>query len=309
MARLEGYDLFDHLQRSGVPLRGAARFGEGLAAALWERNGAGLYRYDPPNHHTLSFCVAGGEGFRRLRGRNVIPIHGAGSLWVLPSGVTTDWDARGAGRILHFYIPTPLFDRRVVETLDADPKAVSLHDEGFQRDSVVEGIIRSLVLPLSWEEPADRIAVTHAGELLTAYLAARCSEHTQRALLVRGGLAPVTLRRVLDYVEACLERDLTLGDLADVADLSPYHFARAFKCSTGWSPHQYVLRRRIERAKCHLAAGELPLAAVALACGFGSQSHFGARFREATGLTPREFCRCRATRTSLSLPTIDADSP
>jgi hypothetical protein len=58
MTRLEGYDLFDHLQRSGVPLRGAARFGEGLAAALWERNGAGLYRYDPPNHHTAMMSRA-----------------------------------------------------------------------------------------------------------------------------------------------------------------------------------------------------------------------------------------------------------
>jgi AraC family transcriptional regulator len=74
-----------------------------------------------------------------------------------------------------------------------------------------------------------------------------------------------------------------------VAGLSPYHFARAFKRSTGFGPYRYVLRRRTERAKRLLAAGNVPLSSVARACGFGSQSHFSARFREMTGLTPRQF--------------------
>jgi AraC family transcriptional regulator len=293
MSTPKGYAIFDQLRRSGMPLQASARFGDGLAAALWERNGSGRYRYDPPNHHTLSLCVAGGEGFRRLRGRNVIPIYGKGSLWIMPAGATTDWDASGSGRIFHFYIPTPTLDRRVVETLDVDPKAVSLRDEGFQSDAILEGIIRRMLLPLSWYEPSDRIAASSACELITAYLAARCAGRAPQALLVRGGLAPVVLRRVLDYVEAQLEQGLSLRDLAAVAGLSPYHFARVFKRSTGSSPHRYVLRRRIERAKRHLAAGELPLAAVALTCGFGSQSHFTAHFRTATGLTPRQFARCR----------------
>jgi AraC family transcriptional regulator len=119
----------------------------------------------------------------------------------------------------------------------------------------------------------------------------------------------VVLRRVLEYIEAHLEQDLLLRDLAKVADLSPYHFARTFKRSVGSSPHRYVLRRRIERAKYHLAAGELSLAAVALACGFGSQSHFTAHFRAATGLTPRQFGSCRASRSRLSLPDIDTTQP
>jgi AraC family transcriptional regulator len=149
-----------------------------------------------------------------------------------------------------------------------------------------------MVLPLSWEEPADRIAITQAGEMLTTYLAARCSEYQPRALFIRGGLAPVVLRRVQEYVEAHLEQDLTIEDLAAVAGLSPYHFARAFKRSTGFGPYRYVLRRRTERAKRLLAAGKIPLSGVAQACGFGSQSHFSARFREVTGLTPSQFGRC-----------------
>jgi AraC family transcriptional regulator len=149
-----------------------------------------------------------------------------------------------------------------------------------------------VVLPLSWEEPADRIAITQAGEMLTTYLSIHCSERPAKALVNRGGLAPVVLRRVQEYVEVHLEYELTIEDLAAVAGLSPYHFARTFKRSTGFSPYHYVLRRRTERAKQLLAAGKIPLSDVAQACGFGSQSHFSARFREVTGLTPRQFGRC-----------------
>jgi AraC family transcriptional regulator len=291
MLRLRDYAIFNHLQQSGVPLRASTCFGQGLAAALWEREGRGCYRYDPANHHTLSFWVAGGAGFRRLRGRSYDPIHGESSLWVVPAGVPTAWEAAGKGQLLHFYIPTSVFESRVVETLDADPNLISLREAGLQRDPALENIIRSMVLPLSWEEPADRIAITQAGEMLTTYLATHCSERQPRALVIRGGLAPVVLRWVQEYIEAHLEHDLTIEDLAAVAGLSPYHFARAFKRSTGFGPYHYVLRRRTERAKQLLAAGKSPLSDVARACGFGSQSHFSVRFREVTGLTPRQFGR------------------
>lgn len=292
MLRLQDCAIFNQLQQSNVPLRASTCFGQGLAAALWEREGRGCYRYNPANHHTLSFWVAGGADFRRLRGRSYDPVHGESSLWVVPAGVPTAWEAAGKGQLLHFYIPTPVFESRVVETFDADPSLISLREAGLQRDPALENIIRSVVLPLSWEEPADRIAITHAGEMLTTYLAIHCSERPPKALVNRGGLAPVVLRRVQEYVEVHLERELTIEDLAAVAGLSPYHFARTFKRSTGFSPYHYVLRRRTERAKQLLAAGKIPLSDVAQACGFGSQSHFAARFREVTGLTPRQFGRC-----------------
>jgi AraC family transcriptional regulator len=145
------------------------------------------------------------------------------------------------------------------------------------------------MLPLSWDEPADRLAVSHAGQMLLAYLASRFTERGRRALVARGGLAPAMLRRVVDFVAANLDRPLAISDLASVAGLSPYHFARMFKRSTGESPHGFVLRRRIERAKTLIAGGSRSLAEVALACGFSGQSHFTARFRKVTGMTPGQF--------------------
>ena len=87
-------------------------------------------------------------------------------------------------------------------------------------------------------------------------------------------------------MEAHLDEDITLDRLAGEACLSPYHFARAFKAATGAPPHRYLTDRRLERAKILIAANQLPLAAIAAACGFSSQAHFTKTFKAATGATP-----------------------
>lgn len=97
------------------------------------------------------------------------------------------------------------------------------------------------------------------------------------------------LRRVVDYVEANLGEDISIGALAEVACFSLCYFSRSFKAAMGESPHAYVTRRRIDRAKEMLAASDLALAEVALACGFGSQSHFNSAFKTVTGETPGRF--------------------
>ncbi|WP_207459676.1 AraC family transcriptional regulator [Azospirillum sp. SYSU D00513] len=290
MTTLDGYTIHDVLRGAGAALRAAAPFGDGVAAALWDRESTSETRYTDPGHHTLSLYLDGGTGISRLRGRNQ-PLKGGGpgSLCIMPADVSSDWDVSGPVRLFHLYIPKPAFDRAVVEALDADPAAVRLRDETYVQDTAIETVIRSAILPLRWDEPADRVATSHAGRMLIAYLASRFTERAPQALFARGGLAPAVLRRVAEFVEAHLDAPLSIDDLAAVAGLSPFHFARAFKRSTGEAPHRFVLRRRIERAKSLIAMDGLPLAEVAAACGFSSQSHFTLRFREVTGLTPKRF--------------------
>ena len=100
------------------------------------------------------------------------------------------------------------------------------------------------------------------------------------------GLSHERLARIRDYVEAHLGEPLTLTEIAAVACLSPYHLSRSFKLTTGIGLHQYVVRRRTERAKQLLLRTELPLAEIADIVGFDSQASFTARFRREIGVSP-----------------------
>ena len=95
------------------------------------------------------------------------------------------------------------------------------------------------------------------------------------------------LRRVTEYIEANLAESVTLGDLAEVAGLTRMYFAAQFRATTGLPPHEYLLRRRIERAQEMLAEGTLSLVEIALSVGFQTQSHFTTVFKRFAGQPPR----------------------
>jgi AraC family transcriptional regulator len=103
------------------------------------------------------------------------------------------------------------------------------------------------------------------------------------------GLPEASLRTALDYVGDNLAEDLTLAEIAREVSMSPYHFSRMFKLSTGFSPHRYVMRQRIERAKVLLKDTDLPVGVVAQEVGFASPSHFAQQFRRLVGVSPRSF--------------------
>ena len=98
-----------------------------------------------------------------------------------------------------------------------------------------------------------------------------------------------TLRRVTAYIDANLHRGLQLAELSAVVHMSPFHFARLFKRSTGVSPHRFLVRRRIDQARARLATETLAIAAVARSVGFPAPSHFANTFRRLTGMTPTEY--------------------
>lgn len=101
-----------------------------------------------------------------------------------------------------------------------------------------------------------------------------------------GGLPQRHLLQVLDYIDAHLGNEVTLAELVDI---SQFHFGRLFKRSLGLSPYQYLLQQRVERAKTLLKCTDKPIVAIALECGFNSQSHLGRKFRQLTGITPKAY--------------------
>jgi AraC family transcriptional regulator len=107
--------------------------------------------------------------------------------------------------------------------------------------------------------------------------------------IYRGGLGSARLRRIKELVHTKMEDDLSLDEMAQSVGLSTAHFARMFRKSTGETPHQYVLRQRLERAQDMLRAPDARVLDVAVACGFKTQQHFAQAFRDLWGTTPTEY--------------------
>jgi AraC family transcriptional regulator len=107
--------------------------------------------------------------------------------------------------------------------------------------------------------------------------------------IYRGGLGSARLRRIRELVHAKMEDDFSLDEMAQSVELSRAHFARMFRKSTGETPHQFVLRQRVERAKAMLRAPDGRILDVAVACGFKTQQHFARVFRSVCGVSPTEY--------------------
>ena len=135
-----------------------------------------------------------------------------------------------------------------------------------------------------------RLAAESLANVLAVHLIRHVLAPRQSARGRQGTLPRAKLHAIFEYIEEHLDVAPSLEQLAAVVGLNPYHFARQFKAATGLPPHQYVILRRVERAKLLLHAGtDLSLAEVALRAGFSDQSQFSRHFKRLVGVTPRQF--------------------
>src|SRR3954463_7160150 len=109
------------------------------------------------------------------------------------------------------------------------------------------------------------------------------------AAIARGGLPPRVLRRIREYIDIKIDQRISVELLAGLANLSVCYFVRAFKQSMGVTPHDYLIRQRVERTKQLLSSTDMPLSEIALVAGFADQSHFSRRFRQHVGMSPRDY--------------------
>jgi|GEM_PF-1528633 len=151
--------------------------------------------------------------------------------------------------------------------------------------------VRSVRYALSLIEPTNLILDSWAlilSEILVRHFSSHSGTHPRSSF---GKIPALGVARVIDCIEASIDRDLDLASLASVASMSVYHFARRFRETIGMSPHAYVLCRRIHRAQELLIRGRSSLTQVSAACGFSSQAHLTAVFRRGLGVTPGEYRR------------------
>lgn len=200
-------------------------------------------------------------------------------------------------RTLHLLLNKNLLTRTAEDVAGGDRAHLTVVDRtGFQ-DPLLTQIGLTLWRELEQPSPAGKLYADTAAQLLAVHLLRRYSSVAGAVKeQVHGRLTPQQLQRVMDYVQAHLSHDLSLDALAQQAGFSPYHFTRLFRQTTGESPHQFVLRQRIEQAQCLLEQPDMPLAQVALATGFAHQSHLTQHFKRQLGLTPSAYRRERSIR-------------
>ncbi len=187
-------------------------------------------------------------------------------------------------RLAHLYVSPERFAASAVALLDREPRELQLRESTFLEDPQLAAQFRQLVT-LDWNEPGETPADQQPGPRNDRPCAADPGWPAPGPEL-KGGLAPHLRRRLVDDIEQHLDQPLALGELAQLAALSEYHFARMFSTSFGLPPHRCVLQCRLRRARELLLYSALPLGEIALACGFASASHLSNRFRQAFGAAP-----------------------
>jgi AraC family transcriptional regulator len=161
------------------------------------------------------------------------------------------------------------------------------------RDKSIHLLMQTLVTEFEAGNPTGRIyAETVAEALALRFLHLGTSVPIEVPAKI-SALPGNKLARVKDFVESSLDQDLTLESLAHEAGYSRAHFLRMFRESTGTTPHQYVMQRRIAHAEKMLSENELGVAEIAVACGFSSQAHLTLAFKKQTGVAPAEYRRTR----------------
>lgn len=293
-AALSGGDLPFGLQSvcrtladANATLERFAWLGDHLAIAEWTRiTDESETVYAQPGHHTLSCYLDGGYRTERER----VPRYGAPSLLcALPGDHESRWWVRGEMHFVHLYFLPEHFTQRAIRELDREPRELKLADRTYFEEARVASLLRSVALE-RWDDADGRLRVNEtAHDVLSLLLREQSATRTDTPF--RGGLAPAVRRRVRDYIDAHLSQALTLGELAEVAALSEYHFSRMFRLSFGRAPHAWVAEQRLARARLLLRTTSLPLAQIAADCGYANAAHFSHRFRDAHGAAPNAYRR------------------
>jgi AraC family transcriptional regulator len=208
--------------------------------------------------------------------------------FVPAGGEFSGWqDPRKLTRVTYFYIDPkgPLIDP------DRGVDATNLRPRLFFEDSALWATVEKLTQEAERAHDGDPYYIEALSVVLVAELTRHGSDQHSADEQARGGLAGWQKRVVDEQIEAHLAEPLSLLDLAELARLSPRHFARAFKESFGQPPHHYHLQRRVERAKALLATGEMSVTEIAVTLGFADTSALSTTFRRFTGGTPRDYRR------------------
>ena len=224
-----------------------------------------------------------------LSGRNYNVLQTAGNVAVISAATALrSWYDEAEQDDIYLHLE-PEFIRKTAIGADLNPDKIEIVTTLDSRSPIIESMARLAFDELQRDGGAtatnlyaDSVANILAVQLLREY----SSEKMPPEKRYVNGLTNKKLALVLELIESDLSEDLPLKVLANAAGLSEYHFLRMFKQSTGYTPHQYVMHQRIERAKTLLQKTDMTITEIAYLLGFSTPAHFTHYFRRKTGLTP-----------------------
>lgn len=195
------------------------------------------------------------------------------------------------GDSLEFRVPLRMLD--AIADRHGAPRGMAFSCPDGVADPVVGHLVSSLLPVLDSPDVANALFVAEVANALVNHIAYTYGGMSAAPSFCRGGLAPWQLRRAKEFMEANLDGDVSLAEVASQCKLSRSHFARAFRQATGLPPHRWLLEHRTNRAKTLLLETGRTLSEVAKECGFADQSHFTRVFADVVGMSPGAWRRAR----------------
>jgi AraC family transcriptional regulator len=210
-----------------------------------------------------------------------------GDIDIIPEGTPSIWELkeRDTALILSF---APQFLRRVAEESGLNPQQLRFRNRFQIRDPQIEHIGWTLQAEMERGYPHGSLYRESLATALAVALVHNYSSLSRPTGVIRGGFSGRTLKQVLEFIEDNLASDLSLSDIAQVAGLSISHCKVLFRQSLGVPVHQYVIRRRVERAAVLLRQKNQSISQIALETGFAHQSHLAMHMRRLLGVSPKE---------------------
>src|SRR5262245_35486978 len=260
----------------------------GLEAARYRASPDWEYHAPALTHHRLVLVTRPPQEldlrFEAVK-RHVPPP--AGAIILVPAGTPGRVRWSGGFDWLHTYLEPGLVARVAAEAFGLDPARLTVPPLDALDLPHLRAAMGAVDAELTAGGAGGRLAAESLANVLAVHLLRQVLAPRRPARRRDGTLPRARLRAVVEYIEEHLDAAPSLEELAAVARLSVYHFARQFKRATGLPPHQYVILRRVERAKQLLQVGTgLSLADVAARAGFSDQSQFSHHLKRLVGLAP-----------------------
>ena len=245
------------------------------------------------SNHIITLALENPHILRQERdGRVHEGLHLPGNINFMPAGQESRWQWNKSNSCLRINIKSQFIEKIALET-EFTNKSLELKNSFSTRDRNLEHIGKLLLAELQSEGVGGKLYIDSLCNVLAIHLLRNYSTVEQEPRPVTGGLGDSTLQKIVEYIMENLDTELSLTELATVVNLSPSHFARLFKQSTGIPPHQYVIQRRIEAAESLLKQGKSSIGEIAYRVGFSNPSHLSYHFKRATGVMPKTLLQNR----------------